>query len=190
MICVHVFDVPLLSYLLAAYQRYPWAFWRMFWLFSFTIVVYVIILLSIQTSYYYDVFFPKLKSALEIIERLYFQHLIELIPSRGVPIDSFQVIIFIVMSIPHASYMRFITNKTITVSSRPKPPSQTSPSPACLREERFFSDQGKCTTGGKKKLLLLSAMPAKALYQAKKAPRIAKRPPALSNFSFGIPVSV
>lgn len=37
------------------------------------------------------------------------------------------------------------------------------------------------------KLLLLSAIPAKALYQAKKAPSRAKSPPAFINFSFGAP---
>jgi hypothetical protein len=36
---------------------------------------------------------------------------------------------------------------------------------------------------GKKKLLLSSAIPAKALYQAKKAPSRAKSPPAFINFT-------
>lgn len=48
-----------------------------------------------------------------------------------------------------------------------------------LRRSRPLSDHGKCATGMTKKLLLESAIPARALYQAKNAARIPKAPPAL-----------
>ena len=74
-----------------------------------------------------------------------------------------------------------------------------------------FTDQGKCATGMMKKLEKVlakkrvayasnmttmmtnlfesSAIPANALYQARKAARIAKKPPALMMGGFGMPMA-
>lgn len=50
-----------------------------------------------------------------------------------------------------------------------------------------MGDQGKWATGMMKKLLLLSAIPARALYQAAKADRRPKRPPAFWSLRLGKP---
>jgi len=57
--------------------------------------------------------------------------------------------------------------------------------PRCSRP---LSDHGKCATGTTKKLLLESAKPAKALYQARNAARIPNPPPALIAVLFGAPL--
>ena len=50
-----------------------------------------------------------------------------------------------------------------------------------------MSAHGKCRTGTTKKELLGSAMPASALYHAKKAARMPKAPPARKQPVFGSP---
>merc|ERR1712014_408831 len=54
-----------------------------------------------------------------------------------------------------------------------------------LRLSRPFSDQGKWATGMRKKELLGSAIPARALYQAMKAAKIPNAPPAIMQPSCG-----
>merc|ERR1711977_285385 len=54
-----------------------------------------------------------------------------------------------------------------------------------LRFSRPFSDQGKWATGMRKKELLGSAIPARALYQAMKAAKIPNAPPAIIQPSCG-----
>ena len=56
-----------------------------------------------------------------------------------------------------------------------------------VRPSRPLSDQGKCRTGMRKKLFPRSAIPARALYQAMKAARRPKKPPALMTGGLGLP---
>lgn len=52
---------------------------------------------------------------------------------------------------------------------------------------RPVGDQGKWATGMMKKLLLLSARPARALYHEANAARRPKRPPAIWRLWWGLP---
>jgi len=59
------------------------------------------------------------------------------------------------------------------------------PNHSFFRDSFPLGDHGKCQTGIIKKLLLESAIPAKAAHQARNAANSAKNPPALRIFAFG-----